>query len=215
MTEAYNEIMEHIEVTPEMRRRVLENAEAAVKRPRVVHLSARSAKTLLSLAACAALIVFASLSVSDFSREADTAQEESGDAQLGVSAVYGIEECAGREELSEKLGFDVAEPGYLPFDVQEREYCVYWGSMAQSCYRAGDAQVMLRQERGSDDISGDYNVYETVLNVEINGAEATLRGADGKFSGAVWQQDGFSYSVFCSPAVSQSEMQRIIENVGS
>ena len=214
MTEAYNEIMEHIEVTPEMRRRVLENVETAVKRPRVVRFSARSAKTLLSLAACAALIIFASLSVPDFRREADTAQDESADAQLGVSAAYGIEECAGREELSEKLGFDAAELAYLPFDAQETEYCSYWGSMAQISYRAGDAEVMFRQARGSDDISGDYNVYETVLTVEINGAEATLRGNGGEFSGAVWQKDGFSYSVFCSPAVSQSEMQRIIESAG-
>ena len=40
MTAAYNEIMEHIEVTPEMRRRVLENVEAAMERPQVARFSA-------------------------------------------------------------------------------------------------------------------------------------------------------------------------------
>ena len=143
----------------------------------------------------------------------DTAPEASADAPFGVSAVYGIEECAGRGELSEKLGFDVAELGYLPFEAQEIEYCAYWGNMAQISYHNGDDEVMFRQARGSDDISGDYNVYETVLTVEINGAKAELRGTDGEFSGAVWQKDGFTYSVSCSPAVSQDEMQRIIENV--
>lgn len=214
MTAAYNEIMEHIEVTPEMRRRVLKNVEAAMERPRVVRFPARSVKTLLSLAACAALIIFAALSVSDFRRAADTAPEESADAPFGVSAVYGIEECVGREELSEKFGFDVAELGYLPFEAQEIEYCSYWGNMAQISYRNGDDEVMFRQARGSDDISGDFNVYETVLTVEITGAKAELRGTDGEFSGAVWQKDGFTYSVFCSPAVSQDEMQRIIESAG-
>ena len=214
MTAAYNEIMEHIEVTPEMRRRVLKNVEAAMERPRIVRFPAHSVKTLLSLAACAALIIFAALSVSDFRRATDTAPEESADAPFGVSAVYGIEECAGREELSEKLGFDVAELGYLPFEAQEIEYCSYWGNMAQISYRNGDDEVMFRQARGSDDISGDFNVYETVLTVEITGAKAELRGTDGEFSGAVWQKDGFTYSAFCSPAVSQDEMQRIIESAG-
>ena len=214
MTAAYNEIMEHIEVTPEMRRRVLENVEAAMERPQVARFSARRVKTLLSLAACAALIIFAALSMSDFHRATDTAPEESADAPFGVSAVYGIEECAGRNELSEKLGFDVAELGYLPFEAQEIEYCAYWGDMAQISYRSGDDEVTFRQARGSDDISGDYNVYGTVLTVEINGAEAELRGKDGEFSGAVWQKDGFAYSVSCSPAVPQDEIQRIIESAG-
>ena len=213
MTAAYNEIMEHIEVTPEMRRRVLKNVEAAMDRPRIVRFPARGVKTLLSLAACAVLIIFASLSVSVVRRETDAAPDESTDAPFGVSAVYGIEECAGRDELSEKLGFDVAELGYLPFEAEETEYCAYWGSMAQIRYRRGDDEVMFRQARGSDDASGDYNVYETVLTVEINGAEAELRGAGGEFSGAVWQKDGFAYSVSCSPAVSQDEMQRIIESI--
>ena len=52
-----------------------------------------------------------------------------------------------------------------------------------------------------------------MLTVEINGAEAELRGKDGEFSGAVWQKDGFAYSVSCSPAVPQDEIQRIIESV--
>lgn len=196
------------------KRRVLKNVEAAMERPRIVRFPARSVKTLLSLAACAALIIFATLSVSDFHRETDTAPEESADAPFEVSAVYGIEECVGREELSEKLGFDVAELGYLPFEAQEIEYCSYWGNMAQISYRNGDDEVMFRRARGSDDISGDYNVYETVLTVEITGAKAELRGTDGEFSGAVWQKDGFAYSVSCSPAVSQDEMQRIIESAG-
>lgn len=152
--------------------------------------------------------------MSDFHRATDTAPEESADAPFGVSAVYGIEECAGRYELSEKLGFDVAELGYLPFEAQEIEYCAYWGDMAQISYRSGDDEVTFRQARGSDDISGDYNVYGTVLTVEINGAEAELRGKDGEFSGAVWQKDGFAYSVSCSPAVPQDEIQRIIESAG-
>ena len=45
--------------------------------------------------------------------------------------------------------------------------------------------ALLRKSQGTEDNSGDFNQYPDV----------TFKGADGQFTLALWQKDGFSYSL--------------------
>ena len=47
-------------------------------------------------------------------------------SQSEVSIANGIVACDGHAALAEKLGFDVAQPDYLPFDAYSTEYYSYW-----------------------------------------------------------------------------------------
>ena len=134
-------------------------------------------------------------------------------SQSEVSIANGIVSCDGHAALAEKLGFDVAQLDYLPFDAYSTEYYSYWDEMAQINYHCEDRSVTFRQARGSDDISGDYNNYADELTVEINAAEVTLRGADDAYSVAVWEKNGFSFAISCSPALSQDDLRSIIEHI--
>ena len=67
--------------------------------------------------------------------------------------------------------------------------------------------------RGTDDVSGDYNVYAEERTVEAGGCAVLLKGDAGKISLAVWTDGEFAYSVSASPAISQQEMLSLIESM--
>lgn len=69
------------------------------------------------------------------------------------------------------------------------------GKMLQLIFRSGDDRLIIRKQSGTDDISGDYNSYPETKTAKINGSSVTLKGADGKFSTAVWTAGGYSYAV--------------------
>ncbi len=53
--------------------------------------------------------------------------------------------------------------------------------------------ALLRQSQGMEDNSGDFNQYSDMKTLTVADADVTLKGADGRFTLALWQKDGFSY----------------------
>lgn len=76
-------------------------------------------------------------------------------------------------------------------------------------FENGDESITFRKASGSGDISGDYNDYAQVETV--NGV--TLKGENGKFSLAVWSNDGYTYAVGVQEAMSQSDMLALTAEV--
>lgn len=206
MSKSYNEIMNKIEIDDEMRKRVLRNIEKAdiPEKPKINVIYRR----IISMAACLALIIagaFVYKNMSDStiteppsesetvqSMDKETASTEVTDEMVGT---FGITECASAEELSEKLGFPVSDLKYLPFEGYKVEYSLYFGEFAQIDYINGSEIVSYRKIKGDEDISGDYNVYDDVKEITAGGVSVTVKGNGGIYYIAVWQKDGYSYSI--------------------
>ena len=198
----YNELMERIKVTPEMRGRVLANLNTgSARRARSVR---RFCECAAALAACAAL-VFAL-----WTNAARLPVEPDPPVELGM---YGAVECASADELSQALGFAVKVPQVLPFAPESIVYEAMFGEFSQITCTAGGAEITARMARGTDDVSGDYNVYAEERTVEAGGCAVLLKGDAGKISLAVWTDGEFAYSVSASPAISQQEMLALIESM--
>lgn len=126
----------------------------------------------------------------------------------------GIEEKASAEELSDAVGFAVADISTLPFEVSERIYQSYNGEMAEIMYLGDDGQELTyRKEVGDSDISGDYNVYNTEKEVTADGKKAVLKGNGKKYNLAVWTYGRFSYSVYCKNGLTENEMLAVITEI--
>lgn len=206
MSKSYNEIMNKIEIDDEMRERVLRNIEKAdiPEKPKPILMYRR----IISMAACLALIIVGAFVYKNMSDTAvteppaesgtmqpmdkETASTEVTDEMVGT---FGITECASAEELSEKLGFPVSDLKYLPFEGYEAEYSLYFGEFAQIDYINGSEIVSYRKIKGDEDISGDYNVYDDVKEITAGGISVTVKGNGGIYYIAVWQKDGYSYSI--------------------
>lgn len=97
------------------------------------------------------------------------------------------------------MGFPVEEAEYFPFAPQEVLYTAFDSGLAQVEYRGKNGQTaLLRKSQGPEDNSGDFNQYPDVKTLTAAEADVTLKGADGQFTLALWQKDGFAYSLSLS-----------------
>lgn len=209
MSKRYNEIMEKIEVTPEMRTRILNNI--SVKNPKMSAVS-RSHKFFLlkryvPLAACFALIIAASYFMPTL--KTGKQAEHSEITQLSDD----IKEFHSAKELSQAIGFYVPEPGKLPFVSDSTVYTSFWGDMAEIKYMSGEKELIFRKALGTEDNSGDYSEYKNKTEITIGSLKVLLKGNNSGYSLAVWDDGEFSYSIYISYEVSENEWKDIIEGV--
>lgn len=195
---AYDEIMGKIEVTEEMRRRVLARIAAediAPVRPKVLRFPAW--KKYLSAAACLILVIAGAAALPWLVRLLPP--------EGGVQVVPQIEEAPSLAELSRLVGFEVEEGFALPFEPEETAYCSYWNELAQIQYSGAGQTATYRQSAGTEDNSGDYTAYGDMAELAAGGLAVTLKGSGGVYVLAVWTDGSFSYSLGLSQGVTAEE----------
>ena len=120
LNKKYDEVMEHIEVTPEMRSRILGNIDAmdfaGKKQAKLVH--SPNKKRFAALAAYLAVMLAGVWALLELQNTPDDR------SVLGNNYIV---ELSSAEELSETVGFEVVELGNLPFKPESVAYTAYWG----------------------------------------------------------------------------------------
>lgn len=202
----YNEAMEHIEVTPEMRSRILNNIEnidfAEKKRTKIVRFP--NIKRFATLAACLAVMLVGALTLPnllDISNEPPVIENND------------IVEVSSVEELSKTVGFEVSEPGNLPFEPESVIYTAYWAEMAEIIYTNDEQTAAFRKGIGSDDVSGDYNSYELTSEISVNDINAMLKGNGETYTLAIWTDGEFAYSLSLSEGVGDAEWIEMLQTI--
>ena len=206
MNRKYNEAMEHIEVTPEMRSRILDNIEnmdfAEKKRAEIVRFP--NIKRYATLAACLAVMLVGALTLPnllDVSNEPPVVENND------------IVEVSSVEELSETVGFEVVELGNLPFEPESVVYTAYWAEVAEIVYTSGEQTAVFRKGIGSDDVSGDYNSYELTSEISVNDINITLKGNGETFTLAIWTDGEFAYSISLSEGIGDAEWIEMLQTM--
>lgn len=193
----YEEIMDRVELTPEMRQRVLKNLKAAGERKR-----RRLTRQLTALAACLAIVL-----CGWFVWQSRNAQEPEPD----VMAIPQIEEMDSIEALSGKTGIPLEELTGIPFPVEQTQYVSYWENLAEIEYSGGSNALCYRKSQGTEDNSGDYNDYPRQETLEVGGNAVTLKGAEEGFTLAIWTDGSYAYSVSVTEPLSQDAFQAFLE----
>jgi len=188
MTLKYEQIMDKIEVTPEMRQRVLRNVEAEQAKQKKRQLTRR----LVTLAACLAIVVCCWYVWKP---------KQTDPPEQGMMAVAQIDTVDSLEALTEKTGIPMNELTGVPFTVERTEYVSYWDELAEIQYFGGSDSLCYRKSPGTEDNSGDYNVYAQEETLEISGNAVTLKGGNGAYRGlggvrpAFFVESGITLSV--------------------
>lgn len=202
----YDEVMEHIEVTPEMRSRILSNINimdfAEKKQAKIVRFP--TVKRFAALAACLAIMLVGALTLPNL---LNISQEPP------VIGNNDIVEVSSVKELSETVGFDVVEPWKLPFTPKSVVYTAYWTEMAEITYSNDEKTAVFRKGIGSDDVSGDYNSYELTRKISLNNIDVTLKGRNEKYTLAVWTDSEFSYSLSLSEGIEEAEWIELLQTM--
>lgn len=199
----YDEVMEKLEVTPEMRARILQNVETQMAEPRK---KPNRLRRFAALAACLAVLLVGAAALPKLI--SSPAPEESE-----TTIVNGMVEVTSKEELSEAVGFPVKSAQSLPFLPQSIYYTSYWGDMAQIDYENGGSTACFRQSLGEEDNSGDWNEYPAKESFTVNGCAVTLKGERDSYTLGIWSDGTYSYSLSLSAGQPASVWASIVEGV--
>lgn len=204
---SYNELMEHVSVTPEMRARVLAGVAAALEEESEpeVEESLEEPRTgfrvfsggvkpahILGIAACLviALVVGTTLLNRPSVETGTPGGDNPGNVMLGAP-----EELATAEELSAAVGVPVPAVPALDDKATAMEYVSLWGEIAEVRYHLPEGDVDLRVSPEPGDNSGDYNEYPIEETLVYGGVTVTCKGDDNGYYLAYWDQDGRGVSI--------------------
>lgn len=202
----YNKVMEKIEVTIEMRDRILNNInnlDLDKTSNRVVPF--RNYKKYFSIVACFVILLTGSHILN---KTINLTNGTPTDQALPDIVAYN-----SAEELSKAIGFTVKEIQNVPFEVVTVRYTEYWKELGEIQYAGQDNTVVLRMAAGDEDVSGDYTDYTSIKSFMINDDNVTFKGNDGKYMLAAWQTGGYSYSMQFAKAISEQEMLTTVKSL--
>lgn len=202
MKRKYNEIMAHVNVTEEMQNRILENVRAY--RPAKKRFMTGK---WLSAAACLAILLTGLWLMPGLLQKNQTEEPEN------VSIANGIVEKDSLEQLSEAVGFSVADVTGLPFIPEKVTYWSYWDDLAQVEYEGEGQTAMFRQSEGTEDNSGDYNEHACVKELQVGEMKVTLKGETEQYTLAIWTDGGSSYSMAIESGLSEEAWAALIETI--
>lgn len=108
-----------------------------------------------------------------------------------------VEEVASMQQATELTGFTMRIPeDKAPYT--EKTISVIGEYMIEVAYSKEEPFAVgysIRKARAEGDISGDYTEYTESKEVDSEGRKVTLKGEDGTYSLALWEENGFSYAV--------------------
>lgn len=111
--------------------------------------------------------------------------------------------CATMAEAEDLAGFGLTAPKGA--DIVEG-----WDSyMIQLIYGEEDETMRIRKAADEGDISGDYTNYDQVKTVN----SVTIKGAGDVYSLAIWEKDGYAYSVSVAAGLSQADLLALAASV--
>lgn len=118
------------------------------------------------------------------------------------------------DDAAKAAGFDITLPEKIA-DSDTVSFRAMEGEMLEIIYSAdGDEIARLRKALGTDDISGEYNNYETTFTAATaNGAEITLKGNGDLVYVATWQEGDYTYSLSIENGAASEDMLNIASNI--
>lgn len=206
LSKKYDELMEHVVVTSEMRRRIFDNVREDVAKPRAKIVKFPHWK---KYAAAGFVIVLSGvLSVSALLHSSPK------NLPADMQGTDGIVECQSAAALSKEVGFPISDIMVLPFKPTDTTYICSFGEIAEIDYTGADGQsAVYRKSLGKDDNSGIYDAFPVTTKISTGSIDAIMKGDGTVFTLAVWTDGRYSYSLYLSEGLSINDWSSIISSI--
>lgn len=120
-------------------------------------------------------------------------------------------ECKTVGEAEKLFGYKVFEPSYIPEGYKMDTISVIEGTLVEINYSKDGKQLVYRQGKGKENLSGIYDKFDEKKSIDVGNAKVELAGVNGKINVVTWFDDDSSYSLI----VDGLEMEEIIQIVES
>lgn len=211
MSSRYELLMDQVCVSEDMRTRILENIEVESSSVTSVSRWTAHKKTMISLAACFALIISCSTWILQEPAVDSPNLPTSGANHL--AAVPPFVKVDTLEMLEETVGFPVEQVTRSPLVFTETSYMAYNTGMAEITYIGTQQSITFRKSIAQGDISGHYEKYSHNEIFSTRNWEITLKGDQSGYSLAVWSDEDYSYSLASSIPMEKDIWTATIEGI--
>ncbi|MEG1633365.1 MAG: hypothetical protein RR314_04875 [Oscillospiraceae bacterium] len=131
----------------------------------------------------------------------------------GVTVANPTETQTSVTELSEALGFEVRLPTKLPEGYQAEAYTALAGALAEIHYTDGTHSLTYRMAHLEEDISGDFTAHKAETMLTAGTLSITAKGDGASIFTAVWQSDGYSFSLVSEEGLSEEALLAVIQSI--
>ena len=203
----YDEIMEKVVVTEEMRNRILSRIKQIAPKAKNKVIYFPVYRKYLPIAACLAVLLIGAAVIPNVLKIGQT------DPPQIYEEFNGIVYVDNAEELSSYVGFPINEVSSLPFEATDIVYSAYGHELAEISYANEEQILYFRKSIGTEDNSGDYNTYNTLSEMTVKNCPITIKGNDDLYNLAIWNDGQYSYSIYITNGISQDKLSDLIETL--
>ena len=115
------------------------------------------------------------------------------------------------DEAQKVLPFSAVVPSNVK-GYELTNVSVMSNEMLQLIYENGDKEITYRVEKGSDDISGDCNVYKDIKTVKVGDVEVKVRKSEETMS-AIWTNGDLTFSLYSNGNLTEKDITDIISSI--
>lgn len=148
-------------------------------------------KKLIALSLCAVMALSFAACSNDKPEAKDDPQKQSSNVEIPSPWV----ECKTIADAEKMANFTVILPKTIPDGYTQKTIEAVKDDSVQIIYENGEDQIVFRQAKGSDDISGDYTEYKESNTLTIGTLEIATKGNGGKINLATWVNDKYSFAI--------------------
>ncbi len=115
--------------------------------------------------------------------------------------------------LKESVSFPLKVPTVVPEGYEVIDTSVIGGTIAQITYSNGTNNITYRMAEGTDDISGEYNTYEKLREITVDGQNVLLKGNNDGYQVATWTDGTYTYSITSDSPLREKQIVQMIEGI--
>lgn len=115
------------------------------------------------------------------------------------------------DEAQKVLPFSAVVPSNVK-GYELKNVSVMSNEMLQLIYKNGDKEITYRVEKGSNDISGDYNEYKDIKTVKVGDVEVKVRKSEETMS-TIWTNGGLTFSLYSNGNFTEKDITDIISSI--
>ena len=115
------------------------------------------------------------------------------------------------DEAQKVLPFSAVVPSNVK-GSELKNVSVMSNEMLQLIYKNGDKEITYRVEKGSDDISGDYNEYKDIKTVKVGDVEVKVRKSEETMS-TIWTNGDLTFSLYSNGNLTEKDITDIISSI--
>ena len=185
--------------------------EPAPRKSFQLFLGGRPKTSYLAAAACLLVALVVGVALLNGPLAGDDLDGDANPAP--IAAVNGMAELASAEELAAAVGVPVPAAAALEAQAASVAYVSLWGEIAEIDYELADNVATLRIAPVTGDNSGDYEAYSIEETFDYGDVTVTLKGAEGGYQLALWDQGKLGVSLRFNEPVSRDTLVSCVESV--